>query len=64
MHTTMKKKYIIPEVQIVTIEVEHLIAESLGINGSREIDNANDVLIKRDRSSRGSYNVWNEDWSN
>ena len=56
----MKKKYIIPEVQIVTIEVEHLIAESLGLR-STNITDESKVLIKRDRQS---YSVWDEDWSN
>ena len=60
----MKKKYIIPEVQIVTIEVEHLIADSYVINGERTATGTNGGWVKSDRSSRGSYNVWDEDWSN
>lgn len=59
----MKKKYIIPEVQIVTIEVEHLIADSYIIN-SNEVKGTSGGWVKSDRSSRGSYSVWDEDWSN
>ena len=60
----MKKKYIIPEVQIVTIEVEHLIADSYVINGEQTVKGASGGWVKSDRSSRGSYSVWDEDWSN
>ena len=59
----MKKKYISPELILVHIEMEHMVAESrtLDMNNS---GSDGSVLIKRDRSSRGSYNVWDDDWQN
>ncbi len=65
MNTTMKKIYCKPGMLITTIHTQHLIADSMRMfNESRDgksIDNAGDVLIKRDRSS---YNVWDDDWQN
>ena len=59
----MKKKYISPELILVHIEMEHMVAESTPLD-MHETGSNGTVLIKRDRSSRGSYNVWDEDWSN
>ena len=59
----MKKKYISPETLTTIVNCQSIIATSLELNESG-LDSGSDVLIKRDRSSRGSYNVWNEDWSN
>ena len=59
----MKKIYQAPRMQVTTIEIHQIIAaSSLDINRSGDGDGT--VLVKRDRSSRGSYNVWDEDWSN
>ena len=59
----MKKIYQAPRMQVTTIEIQQIIAaSSLGINRSGEGDGT--VLIKRDHSSRSSYSVWDEDWSN
>ena len=58
----MKKIYQAPRMQVTTIEIQQIIAaSSLGINTG---DGDGTVLIKRDRSSRSSYSVWDEDWSN
>ena len=57
----MKKKYIIPRLQLIHINCETLIAESLG----KYSEGADDVvLVKGDNSSSSShYNVWDDDWS-
>ena len=57
----MKKKYIIPEVQIVAIEVEHLIADSYAVNNEVTVSGNKGGWVKRDRSS---YSVWDDDWQN
>ena len=59
----MKKKYISPELILVHIEMEHMVAESTPL-GKYDTGSDGSVLIKRDRSSRGSYNVWDDDWQN
>jgi len=61
MHTTMKKIYQTPALQLTEICCETLIAESLhkysGDGGTQ--------LVKEDATStsRDSYNVWDDDWS-
>ena len=59
----MKKKYISPETSIYLLTTEPILiaASSTEINESTK---GNFDYVKRDRSSRGSYSVWDEDWSN
>lgn len=63
----MKKTYIAPELDVQLIQLEGLIALSIG-NG--EADPGEDVLVKGDRgediwgSSSKSSNIWDDDWSN
>ena len=63
MHTTMKKIYIIPEMQLTVIACESLIAESVEINGSKKTSGTSGGWAKEDASSRQDYNVWDDDWS-
>lgn len=60
----MKKKYIIPQLQLIHINCETLIAESLGKYSQGGADEGV-VLVKGDNSSSSSsrYNVWDDDWS-
>ena len=59
----MKKTYINPSTDVVTLNVENMMALSTNeasANPSYGMD------VKEDRGSRGSrsdYNVWNDDWS-
>ena len=58
----MKKTYIIPVLHITKVNYEAIIAaSSLDVNRDTSVS---EQYVKSDRSSRGSYNVWNEDWSN
>jgi len=59
----MKKKYIIPQLQLIHINCETLIAESLGKYSTGATPD--EVLVKGDNSSSSSsrYNVWDDDWS-
>ena len=59
-HTTMKKKYIIPALQLTHINVEHLIADSFKINSETTVDQQ---YVKGESSSTSRYNVWDDDWS-
>ena len=57
----MKKKYIIPALNIVGIEADrHLLADSYAVS-SKTVNDDKGGWVKRDRSS---YSVWDEDWSN
>lgn len=62
--TTMKRIYIAPILQVVTIHTERLVAESIA-----KYDTGSDgtVLVKGNNgsttSSSSSYNVWDDDWS-
>ena len=57
----MKKTYIIPSLQLIEIHCEKLIAESIAYDATKSTGTQ---YIKSDRSSRSSYSVWDEDWSN
>ena len=59
----MKKKDIIPRLQLIHINCETLIAESLGKYSTGAT--SDEVLVKGDNSSSSSsrYNVWDDDWS-
>ena len=60
--TTMKKKYILPSLRLTTLVAESLMAASdhkdVIINRTETVGAA-DVEVK----GTGSYNVWNDDWS-
>jgi len=61
----MKKAYISPILDIRVLETESLIAVSL----DKYDDGGGDQLVKEDvsddifSSSRGGYNIWDDDWS-
>lgn len=60
----MKRKYIIPVITMMTINVEHHLMD-LSSNGSSSISSReadSDAFVKGN-SSNSSYNVWNDDWS-
>ncbi len=64
---TMKKIYIIPSLRTTAMAVETLIADSitstsnvdgLGVGGGTSESSVNSGNVKG-----GSYNVWDDDWS-
>ncbi len=58
----MKKTYIIPELQLVTLSNATMIAESLSKYSTGADEGV--VLIKDDNAATSSgYNVWEDDWS-
>ena len=57
--TTMRKKYIIPTIDVTFIDVESVVAVSLPVD---EESTTNTQYIKEDNTSRQGYNVWNDDW--
>ena len=57
----MKKTYIIPQLHVMQISCESLIAESFTKNASGADEGV--VLVKGESSSRSNYNVWDDDWS-
>ena len=59
----MKKTYISPKLLVMEVNCERMIAESLQVNSSLDLGSSTN-FVKSDRSSRGSYSVWDEDWSN
>lgn len=65
MHTTMKKIYIIPEMQLTQLACESLIAESVVVDGQKTATGTSGGWVKEDATStsRDSYNVWDDDWS-
>jgi hypothetical protein len=62
MFLTMKKTYIIPTVEVLNIAPGTLLAESLP-KGDDVIDDPDDILVKGQGSSRGTHDVWDDDWS-
>ena len=61
----MKKIYICPLTEMMTVNVEnHLLTESP--NGGLTIDRTQtvDADLVKGRTSRQDYNVWDDDWSN
>jgi len=59
----MKKTYINPSTDVVTLNVENMMALSTNeasANQSYGMDVKQDC---GDRGSRSDYNVWNDDWS-
>ena len=61
----MKKIYQIPEITVTKFVAEQMIAVSqLGLNSdSANSLSSDEILVKGDRGSRESYNVWDDDWS-
>lgn len=62
MFTTMKKTYIIPELQIIKMHMQ----DSILLNTSETtVEDDNGGWVKQDVTSttRDSYNVWGDDWS-
>lgn len=57
----MKKTYIIPQLHIMHISCENLIAESFTKNATGADECV--VLVKGESSSRSNYSVWDDDWS-
>ena len=61
MFSTMKKTYIIPTVEVLNIAPATLIAESIGKDP--EPGDPSQWDVKEDRTSRGTHDVWDDDWS-
>lgn len=59
----MKKTYIIPEMQLMVVDCEKLIAESLVVSGSGTAQGDDGGWVKENNSSTPSYNVWDDDWN-
>lgn len=59
----MKKRYVIPEVQIVRMEASAIIAESIVVDGTQKVSTEKGGFVKGDTQTRQDYNVWDEDWS-
>lgn len=57
----MKKTYIKPQLLVMQISCESLIAESFTKNATGA--DADVVLVKGESSSRSNYSVWDDDWS-
>lgn len=58
----MKKKYIIPALNITRISIESMIAESIEVsNNSVSVDRGG--FVKGESSPSSRYNVWDDDWS-
>ena len=51
-----------PAITVTKIVAEKMIAESLTLSSSQTLE-SNEILVKGDRGSRESYNVWDDDWS-
>lgn len=56
----MKKKYIIPTLQLSHISVQNLVAESMHVNSATTVDQQ---YVKGESSSSSRYNVWDDNWS-
>ena len=50
----MKKTYIAPHAAVYQIEPARLIAESLGLDGSKTLDSSGDILTK----DGGDWDIW------
>lgn len=51
----MKKTYMIPTTSIVRVETQQMIAESVTVDGSKTINNSNQIL------SRGRNSDWGDE---
>jgi len=62
----MKKTYIIPALNMTTLDVENMMAISGPHRSETSAVEQYGMDVKGDRGDRGSrsdYNVWNDDWS-
>lgn len=59
----MKKIYIIPAVEVVTLTTTNIIAGSpINPNGNNPFDNAEEGEEDEGGDVKGSYNVWDTEW--
>lgn len=58
------KTYISPAINILHFAgQEQLLQDSIKVSKSK-VESTSDIgFVKGERSQRGDYNVWNEDWS-
>lgn len=56
----MKKTYIQPNLQVLNVITERMVAESLTF-GTTSIESEEDVMVKG--ASAPHYDVWDDDWS-
>ena len=58
----MKARYVAPQMEQVTIQLERMISESTTNQGVHTDDpqSPGNALVKKGND----YNVWNDDWSN
>ncbi len=58
----MKKTYIIPTTESISLSVEHLLCESMTRGRSdQQITNQSDILTKENKNT-GYKNLWDEQW--
>ena len=57
----MKKAYIIPQLQLITVGCETLIAQSFSKNEEGADEDV--VLIKEDNSIGSGNSIWDDDWN-
>lgn len=58
------KTYISPAINILHFAgQEQLLQDSIKFSKSKVEDSRDIGFVKGERSQRGDYNVWNEDWS-
>ena len=64
---TMKKIYIIPSLRTTAMVVETLIANSItdttGVDGLGVGGGTSESVVTSGNVKGGSYNVWDDDWS-
>ena len=60
----MKKTYINPTTLMVAVQQQTIIAESVPYDTTdgNKLESG-EILVKGDRGSRATYNVWDDDWS-
>ena len=57
----MKKTYIAPEVEEIKVNVANMMASSLGINETTEVD-TNEEQLGREEKKISSPGVWGNEW--
>ena len=58
----MKKKYIIPILDVTNIELQgHLLIDSMKIDGSKTAIESKGGFVKGNSTS-SNYSVWDDDW--
>lgn len=58
----MKKTYIAPELQVVIMGCETVIASSMKVSGEKITSEQNGGWAK-ENSGSSNYDVWDDDWS-